>query len=202
MRVIAGKARRLLLKTIEGQDTRPTTDRIKETLFNILNPDLPGSTFLDLFSGSGGIGIEALSRGARELVAVESSRPAAALITKTLAQLQKNRSWDASLKARVLVKKAEQVAGGFGEPFDVIFIDPPYAYETAECNQLLSDLAAGSATNENTVIMLERSVRSDDPTAPGGWQITESRNYGETAVFYIESADDDSDIERSDDSAA
>ena len=62
--------------------------------------------------------------------------------------------------------KAEQVAGGFGEPFDVIFIDPPYAYETAECNQLLSDLAAGSATNENTVIMLERSVRSDDPTAP------------------------------------
>ena len=111
-------------------------------------------------------------------------------------------SWDASLKARVLVKKAEQVAGGFGEPFDVIFIDPPYAYETAECNQLLSDLAAGSATNENTVIMLERSVRSDDPTAPGGWQITESRNYGETAVFYIESADDDSDIERSDDSAA
>ena len=72
----------------------------------------------------------------------------------------------ASLKARVLVKKAEQVAGGFGEPFDVIFIDPPYAYETAECNQLLSDLAAGSATNENTVIMLERSVRSDDPLPP------------------------------------
>ena len=54
MRVIAGKARRLLLKTIDGLDTRPTTDRIKETLFNILNPDLPGSTFLDLFSGSGG----------------------------------------------------------------------------------------------------------------------------------------------------
>ena len=99
-------------------------------------------------------------------------------------------------------KKTEQVAGGFGEPFDVIFIDPPYAYETAECNQLLSDLAVGSATNENTVIMLERSVRSDTPTAPEGWQITESRNYGETAVFYIESADDDSDIERSDDSAA
>ena len=124
---------------------------------------LDDARVLDLFAGTGALGIEALSRGARELVAVESSRPAAALITKTLAQLQKNRSWDASLKARVLVKKAEQVAGGFGEPFD---------------------------------------VRSDDPTAPGGWQITESRNYGETAVFYIESADDDSDIERSDDSAA
>ena len=149
---------------------------------------LDDARVLDLFAGTGALGIEALSRGARELVAVESSRPAAALITKTLAQLQKNRSWDASLKARVRVKKAEQVAGGFGEPFDVIFIDPPYAYETAECNQLLSDLAAGSATNENTVIMLERSVRSDDPTAPEGWAITERRNYGETAVFYIEPA--------------
>ena len=128
--------------------------------------------------------------------------PAAALITKTLAQLQKNRSWDASLKARVLVKKAEQVAGGFGEPFDVIFIDPPYAYETAECNQLLSDLAAGSATNENTVIMLERSVRSDDPTAPGAGKSPKAATTAKPAVFYIESADDDSDIERSDDSAA
>ena len=102
----------------------------------------------------------------------------------------------------MFTKKAEQVAGGFGESFDVIFIDPPYAYETAECNQLLANLAVGSATNENTVIMLERSVRSDTPTAPEGWQITESRNYGETAVFYIEPADDDSDIERFDDSAA
>ena len=64
MRVIAGSARRLLLKTIEGMDTRPTTDRIKETLFNMLNTQIPGCTFLDLFSGSGAIGIEALSRGA------------------------------------------------------------------------------------------------------------------------------------------
>lgn len=78
------------------------------------------------------------------------------------------------------------MTGGFGEPFDVIFIDPPYAYGTDECNQLLADLAAGSATNTNTVIMLERSVRSEDPQAPEGWKITESRNYGETAVFHIE----------------
>ena len=194
MRVISGRFKGVALATPKT-GTRPTTDRTKEAIFSHLDS-------WGVLDDARVLGIEALSRGARELVAVESSRPAAALITKTLAQLQKNRSWDASLKARVLVKKAEQVAGGFGEPFDVIFIDPPYAYETAECNQLLSDLAAGSATNENTVIMLERSVRSDDPTAPGGWQITESRNYGETAVFYIESADDDSDIERSDDSAA
>ena len=166
MRVISGRFKGVALATPKT-GTRPTTDRTKEAIFSHLDSwgVLDDARVLDLFAGTGALGIEALSRGARELVAVESSRPAAALITKTLAQLQKNRSWDASLKARVLVKKAEQVAGGFGEPFDVIFIDPPYAYETAECNQLLSDLAAGSATNENTVIMLERSVRSDDPTA-------------------------------------
>ena len=84
MRVIAGKARRLLLKTIEGQDTRPTTDRIKETLFNILNPDLPGTTFLDLFSGSGGIGIEALSRGADRAVFIEMNPKAAECIRENL----------------------------------------------------------------------------------------------------------------------
>ena len=80
MRVIAGTARRLQLKTIEGLETRPTTDRIKETLFNMLSFEIEGSRFLDLFSGSGGIGIEALSRGAREAVFVEQNRKAAACI--------------------------------------------------------------------------------------------------------------------------
>lgn len=128
MRVISGRFKGVALATPKT-GTRPTTDRTKEAIFSHLDSwgVLDDARVLDLFAGTGALGIEALSRGARELVAVESSRPAAALITKTLAQLQKNRSWDASLKARVLVKKAEQVAGGFGEPFDVIFIDPPYA---------------------------------------------------------------------------
>ena len=74
MRVIAGTARSMPLKTVEGSDTRPTTDRIKETLFNILQTEIYGSRFLDLFSGSGAIGIEALSRGAKEAVFVEHSK--------------------------------------------------------------------------------------------------------------------------------
>ena len=84
MRVIAGKARRLPLKTIEGLDTRPTTDRIKETLFNILQNDLYDIRFLDIFSGSGGIGIEALSRGASEAYFIENNRAAAACIKENL----------------------------------------------------------------------------------------------------------------------
>ena len=84
MRVIAGSARRLLLKSPEGLDTRPTTDRIKETLFNMLMPNLPDAVFIDLFSGSGGIGIEALSRGANKAYFVENNQKAVACITENL----------------------------------------------------------------------------------------------------------------------
>ena len=78
MRIIAGTARSMPLKTIPGMDTRPTTDRIKETLFNIIQIEVPGCYFLDLFSGSGAIGLEAVSRGAQKAVLVENNRKAAA----------------------------------------------------------------------------------------------------------------------------
>ena len=84
MRVIAGSRGRIRLTTVKGDKVRPTTDRIKETLFNILQPDIPGASFLDLFSGSGAIGIEALSRGAREAVLVEQDRDALACIRANL----------------------------------------------------------------------------------------------------------------------
>ena len=84
MRVIAGSARSLPLKTIEGTDTRPTQDRIKETLFNMLQSDIPGCKFLDLYSGSGAIGIEALSRGAAKAVLVENSKKAVECIKDNL----------------------------------------------------------------------------------------------------------------------
>ena len=100
MRVIAGSAKRLLLKTLDGLDTRPTTDRIKETLFNMLQPDLPDCMFLDLFSGSGAIGIEALSRGAGLAVVMGCD-----VITG--------------------LKRLE----GKNYRFDIVFMDPPYHHE-------------------------------------------------------------------------
>ena len=84
MRVIAGSARRITLKTLDGMDTRPTTDRIKETLFNMIVPYLYDCIFLDLFAGSGGIGIEALSRGAMEAVFVEKNPKAMACVKDNL----------------------------------------------------------------------------------------------------------------------
>ena len=120
MRVIAGKARRLNLKTIEGLETRPTTDRVKESVFNILIPYIPCESVLDLFSGSGGMGIEALSRSCKSCVFVEKDKNALDIIHKNLE------------KAR-FTQEAEVIAGDAFDylkrcktVFNLIFLDPPY----------------------------------------------------------------------------
>lgn len=123
MQVIAGKARRLLLVTVPGLDTRPTADRIKETLFNILQPEIPGCRFLDLFAGSGAIGIEALSRGARSAVFVENSRRAAACIRQNL---EHTHLQDQALLMETDVLAAIRRLNAKAERFDLIFLDPPY----------------------------------------------------------------------------
>ena len=186
MRVISGRFKGVALTTPKA-GTRPTTDRTKEAIFSHLDSwgVLDDARVLDLFAGTGALGIEALSRGARELVAVESSAPAAALIAQTLTALKHNRSWELGMSARVIKARAEKYAACASAvaPFDVIFIDPPYAFETEACNQLLTDLAGRELTGDDTVIMLERSTRS---AAPEGWTISDHRDYGETAVYYIE----------------
>ena len=173
--------------------TRPTTDRTKEAIFSHLDSwgALDDARVLDLFAGTGALGIEALSRGACELVAVESAAPAAALIAKTLTALKHNRSWEPGMSAHVVRARAEKYASSASAiaPFNVIFIDPPYAFETEACNQLLADLTGRELTGDGTVIVLERSTRSDEPTAPEGWSIADRRDYGETAVYYIETAE-------------
>lgn len=196
MRVISGRFKGVALTTPKS-GTRPTTDRTKEAIFSHLDSwgVLDDARVLDLFAGTGALGIEALSRGARELVAVESSAPAAALIAQTLTALKHNRSWEHGMCARVVKARAEKYAASASsvEPFDMVFIDPPYAFETNDCNQLLADLASRELTSSNTVIVLERSTRSEAPTAPANWEITDRRDYGETAVYYIEPSEPISD---------
>lgn len=196
MRVISGRFKGVALTTPKA-GTRPTTDRTKEAIFSHLDSwgVLDDARVLDLFAGTGALGIEALSRGARELVAVESSAPAAALIAQTLTALKHNRSWEHGMSARVVKARAEKYAASASsvEPFDMVFIDPPYAFETNDCNQLLADLASRELTSSNTVIMLERSTRSEEPTAPENWEITDRRDYGETAIYYIEPSEPISD---------
>lgn len=123
MRVIAGSARRLQLVTVPGMDTRPTADKYKETLFNILQPHVGGAAFLDLFAGSGAIGIEALSRGAASCVFVENSRRAVNCIKQNLAHthLEDRGHILASDCMAALARLSRE-----GESFDIIFLDPPY----------------------------------------------------------------------------
>ena len=144
MRVIAGTARRLQLKTPKGMDTRPTTDRIKETLFNMIQDEIYGINFLDLFSGSGGIGIEALSRGAEKAYFVEHNREAAGIIRDNLSFTH------LSEKAEVMNCSALSAISMLQgkETFHMVFMDPPYGkglekevLRTPSFYQILADKA-------------------------------------------------------------
>ena len=124
MRVISGKSRGCKLKAPEGLSTRPTTDRIKESLFNILAPDIYDCRFLDIFSGSGAIAIEALSRGAKEAVLIDSSDKAMAVIRENLTHTKLSDSAE-TMKSDVF--SALKTLSSKGRRFDIIFMDPPYA---------------------------------------------------------------------------
>lgn len=153
MRVVAGSAKSLKLKTIDGIQTRPTQDRIKETLFNMIQYDIPGCTFLDLFSGSGGIGIEALSRGARSAYFVEKAKPALKCIRENLKYTKLDE------KAQVLavdVNTAIRQLELKKETFDYIFMDPPYnkGFE----DDVLALLDDSSICTQDTVVIVESSL--------------------------------------------
>lgn len=154
MRIIAGKARSLPLKTPAGMDTRPTSDRIKETLFNMLMPYLPGCVFVDLFAGSGQIGIEALSRGARTAYFVESGREAFACISDNI-------KFAKMTEEAVLLKQDVYTAlyGIHEKEAGVIFADPPY--DGGHYEKLLSVLKDRSYVTEDTLLVLEADLKRD-----------------------------------------
>jgi len=156
MRVIAGKARRLQLKTPEGYDTRPTTDKIKETLFNILNPYLADADFLDLFAGSGAIGIEALSRGAKYAAFVENNKAALSCIRTNLKTTKlEEQAQIFALDALSAIRTLEIS----GKVFDVIFMDPPYNQLLEK--QILLKLQDSNILYCDTIIVVEASLETD-----------------------------------------
>lgn len=172
--MIAGKARRLPLKTVAGENTRPTTDRIKETLFNILQNDLYGIRFLDLFAGSGGIGIEALSRGAAYACFVDNSRAAVDCIRGNLAFTRLGSQADV-LQCDVLTALS-RLDGR--PPFQIVFMDPPYG-------KGLEDLALAflmehrlSFVDEQTMFIVEAALEMDPEHFTGlGYEILRVKVY-------------------------
>ncbi len=154
MRVIAGSRRSLPLKTLEGDNTRPTADKYKETLFNCLQMDVPESLFLDLFSGSGAIGIEALSRGAKHAVLVENNKQALDIIKQNI-HFTKFEN-----EAEIVKSDVISYLSRLGKVnFDIIFIDPPYGKGLER--EALEILSTKTFTNPDFKIVVEAKLEED-----------------------------------------
>ena len=173
MRVIAGKARHIQLKTVDTMDTRPTTDRIKETLFNMIHNEMVDATFLDLFSGSGAIGIEALSRGASKAVLVENGREAVKCIRENLCKTK--------LASQATVMECDVISAikkldGKEKSFDFIFMDPPY--NMGHEKQVLTYLKDAKFVTEDTMIIVEASLETDfDYAEDLGFEVYKEKRY-------------------------
>ena len=181
MRVIAGSAKRLQLKTIEGMETRPTTDRIKETLFNMISAYLADSNFLDLFSGSGAIGIEALSRGAACAVFVEQSKKAMECIKENLKYTKLDDR--AEIYETDVINALSRLEGK--KTFDYIFMDPPYnqLYE----KRVLEYLSTSSLLSEDGIIIVEASLETDFSYVDGlGFTIIKEKIYKTNKHIFLE----------------
>lgn len=180
MRVIAGTARSLPLKTPDGLETRPTTDRIKETLFNMLQADIPGSVFVDLFSGSGAIGIEALSRGAIKAYFVENAPKALSCIQQNLAFTK--------MEDRAIVLKQEvcsALSNIYEKSVDIIFMDPPYGcgHEKA----VLGVLRGMRYVTDDTLIIAEAAMNTDFSWVEElGFRVTKEKRYKTNKHVFIQ----------------
>lgn len=190
MRVIAGSARRIQLKTIPGLDTRPTTDRIKETLFNMIQNRLVQSRFLDCFAGSGAIGIEALSRGASQAVFLEQNRKAVNCIRENLEATR--------LQEKALVMQCDVLAGlksleDKGYCFDTVFMDPPYDNQWEK--QVLAHLGDSRLIHEDTLVIVEASLKTDVSFAEQlGFRIERSKEYKTNKHVFLQKACKDSEL--------
>lgn len=177
-RVISGSAGGRPLKVPRGSRVRPTADRVKEALFSSLGP-LQGLVVLDLFAGTGGLGIEALSRGAAQAVFVEADRRTAGLVRANL-QLA-----GVDDRARVVISSAESFAASpIDGPFDLILLDPPYAMPADQVEGLVIDLVQAGAVRAGATIVLERD-RHTEAGMPGVLAHTRDRTYGETLLRYF-----------------
>ena len=178
MRVITGSARGRRLKELKGMDTRPTTDQVKEGMFNILQFDIEGRRVLDLFAGTGQLGIEALSRGAASAVFVEARKDAAALVRENLALCgMEDRS-------RCVLGDALGFLSSLRERFDLIFLDPPYAmteaYETATRMIMEEKLLSKDG------ILLSERISEAAPAYAEGLILTDTRVYRDTRVDFLQ----------------
>jgi len=171
------------LATPKGLNTRPTADMAKESLFNVISAEICGARFLDLFCGSGAIGLEALSRGAEAAVFVENAKPAIAAI---LQNLEKTKLTSHAQLLEMPVEKAISKLDASGRGFDIIFLDPPY--DTDLLSQTLSQLVQTHLLSETGIIIAEtdsKIYRANPIPIPSTLELTDTRIYGRTCFLFF-----------------
>jgi len=175
MRIIAGTLKGRRLETPDWPGLRPTSDRLRETLFNVLAPRIEGARFLDAYAGTGAVGIEALSRGAAHVTFVEQDRRAAELVEQNLARCGVNDRY-AIIRARFA-----GAASRLPEPFDILFLDPPYG--TAELIDALD--AAAPLVTGNAVLVVEHAKRDRAPEAVAALVRTRELAQGDSTLSFF-----------------
>jgi 16S rRNA (guanine966-N2)-methyltransferase len=179
MRIIAGTCKGHHLTPLKGRQTRPTQDRVREAIFDILEPIGPFLKVADLFAGSGALGLEALSRWGGTAVFVESSRSAAYCLRENICRLKMEDS--ARLIQRDLSRGVKWLRQ-FGGPFDLIFIDPPYGQGWGLA--IIPPLLSLPVLKEDGILVLEHDLKEPVPETVGGWGIMDQRRYGKTRVSF------------------
>lgn len=194
-RLIAGAAGGRRLRVPSGGGTRPTSDRAREALFSALESrlgGLEGLAFLDLYAGSGAVGLEALSRGARQVTLAESSRPAATVIKANMATvglpgatLLVGSLPGVLVRGRTPIEDIDDVDGldEVRDRYDVVFLDPPYATTSAEIDEVLETLRGGWLADD-ALIVVERAGRDSPMSWPEWIEALQHRSYGEATLWY------------------
>ena len=180
MRIISGSLKGRKLATPKGHTLRPTSDRVKESMFNILGKEVEGKIVLDLFAGTGNLGIEALSRGARRIIFIENSREAFKLIEKNLLSCgMKDRS-------EILLKDVDGAIDMLkrkGETFDLIFMDPPY--EKGLIQRTVRKLKTEKICHEDSILVIEHNRREPLPDTSEEWNLIDQRRMGDTVISLL-----------------
>lgn len=180
MRVIGGEFKGRQLSVPGGRRIRPTSDRVREAIFDILGPAWTFQRVLDLFAGTGSLGIEALSRGAEEAVFVEQGKGALTVLKGNLKALGlKSRAWVLPL----IAKRGIAVLGERGEVFDLIFMDPPYGKDVV--GKTLEEIVRGGILAPAGIIVAEHATR-DRILPPLGLTLSQQRRYGDTTVSFFQ----------------
>ena len=181
-RLIGGTAGGRRLRTPPGDGTRPTSDRVREAMFSSLESSLgslEGLRVLDLYAGSGALGLEALSRGAAVLTSVESDRRTSRLVQDNAATLGFRKVEVVALPVARFLAQTPRAA------YDLVLVDPPYAVTEVELGQVLHLLTSHGWLDADATLVLERSARSPEPAWPPGWERSRRKDYGETTLWYV-----------------